>query len=247
MSQGEPLSAEARALLAAVEADLDARGWGRASLAPGRSWARGLAEVCAAALAPGDGPTFALALARGLATITTAQADSFPDNLFADVDYLAVNLARRARDTVDPPAYIAETSAQVVLLQHLFGLGTAINFRYTHDFAYGYDWAKWVAREPTTRARVLPFDREFLTHMERRAGEMLAQIHDEEGDVPTGEARNPFPFDREPAAEAALHRALADRGELPLAAWDPDARPVWDRPYAALRVAQAERMGLSLA
>lgn len=241
------LPAAARALLAATDEAL--RSWAAGSLAPGRTRARTLALVCTAVLRTEDGEATAMALARGLAAVATAQADSFPDNLFADCDYLAANLLRRAREATDPPAYLQETCAQVARLQQLFGRHTAIAFRYTHDFAYGYDWSKWVARGPDTRAGVLPFDREFLAHMEERAHELLALIHVDDADYPTlpsGQARNPFPFSREPAAEAALHRALAVRGELPVEAWDPDARPIWDRPYAALRVAQAERMGLAV-
>lgn len=235
----------ARELLAAAEQRT--RGWSRATLAPERSRARGLAEVCTAALTTDDDDSTATALARGVAEIHAAQARSFPDNLFADHDYMAASLARRARASGDPPAYLAATCKRLAALQLLYGGETAIQFRYTHDFVYGYDWAKWVARGPDARADVLPFDDEFLDHMETRAHELLALIRNEDTvypSLPRGQERNPFPFSREPVDEAALHRALVQRGELPVAAWDPEARPVWDRPYAELRVAQAERMGL---
>lgn len=244
---GSALPQAARALLGAAESELHARGWRRGSLAPGRTHARGLAEVCAAVLAPDDDPALARALARGLADITTAQARSFPDNLFSDCDYLAASLVRRAREATDPAATLTGACVQIARMQRLFGQDTAIRFRYAHDFVYGYDWAKWVARGPDTRAAVLPFDREFLAHMETRAHELLALIRTDDAEyppLPDEQQRNPFPFSREPADEAALHRALAIRGELPVAAWDPDAKPVWDRPYAAMRVDQAGRMGL---
>lgn len=232
-------------LLAAAEAQ--ARGWSHATLAPERGRVRGLAEVCAAAVTADDDEATVMALARGLAEIHAAQARSFPDNLFADLDYMAASLVRRARETADPAASLTAACDQVARLQVLYGRETAINFRYAHDFVYGYDWAKWVARGSDTRHGVLPFDAEFLAHMEMRAHELLALIRSDDAVYPTlpkGQERNPFPFSREPADEAALHRALVQRGELPVAAWDPDARPVWDRPYAELRVAQAERMGL---
>jgi len=235
----------AHSLLAAAEAHT--RGWSHATLSPERDKSRGLVEVCAAALSPDDDEATVMALARGLAEIHTAQARSFPDNLFADHDYMAASLVRRARETTDPAASLTAACAQIARLQRLYGQDTAINFRYAHDFVYGYDWAKWVARGSDTRLGVLPFDGEFLAHMEKRAHELLALIHSDDAVYPTlpkGQERNPFPFSREPADEAALHRALVQRGELPVAAWDPDARPVWDRPYAELRVAQAERMGL---
>lgn len=232
-------------LLGAAEAQT--REWSHATLAPERARAHTLTEVWTAALSPDDDEATAMALARGLAEIHTAQAGSFPDNLFADHDYMATSLVRRARETPDPPASLTAACAQIARLQRLYGQGTPINFRYTHDFVYGYDWAKWVARGTDTRTDVLPFDGEFLEHMERRAHELLALIHSDDAvypSLPKGQERNPFPFSREPADEAALHRALVERGELPVAAWDPDARPRWDRPYAELRVAQAERMGL---
>jgi hypothetical protein len=234
-------------VLTEAEAELLARGWRRGSLAPGRAAASPLPVVWATALAPEDGRAVRLALARGLADIATAQARSFPDNLFADHEYMAASLVRRARAAEDPAAALAESCEQVAGLQRLFGQDTQIRFRYTHDFAYGYDWAKWVAREPESRAGVQPFDPEFLAHMQQRAHELLGLIRVDDSEypsLPAGQDRNPFPFSREPADEAALHQALADRGELPLAAWDPDATPLWDRPYAALRLAQAERMGL---
>jgi hypothetical protein len=237
------------ALSVLAEAEAMTAGWSHATLAPGRARARGILEVCASVLTPDDDPATVMALARGLADIHTAQARSFPDNLFADCDYMAASLIRRARVAPDPAGHLGEACAQIARLQRLYGCGTTICFRYVHDFVYGYDWAKWVAREPDTRAAVLPYDREFLAHMEERAHELLALIRSDDAVYPTlpkGQERNAFPFSREPADEAALHRALVQRGELPVAAWDADARPAWDRPYAALRVAQAERLGLML-
>lgn len=234
------------ALAAIAAAEAQTRGWSHATLAPGRTRARDLKSVCEAVVRDEDG-ALATALARGLAEILTAQARSFPENLFADCDYMAASLIGRARAAEDPLAYMAETSGTIARLQRLYGRETTIRFRYTHDFVYGYDWAKWVARGPETRAEVLPYDPEFLAHMEARAHELLALIRGDDEVYPTlpkGQERNAFPFSREPEDEAALHRALAERGELPVAAWDIDARPVWDRPYAALRVEQAERMGL---
>ena len=62
--------------------------------------------------------------------------------------------------------------------------------------------------------------------------------------LPDEQARNPFPFSREPDGELRLHRALAARGLIPIAAWDPDALPVWSRPFAALRAELATELGL---
>lgn len=237
------------ALAVLAEAEAQTVGWSHATLDPERTRTRGLVEVCASVLTPDDDPVVVMALARGLADIHVAQARSFPDNLFADCDYMAASLIHRARAADDPADHLDATCGQIARLQRLYGCETTICFRYVHDFVYGYDWAKWVGREPDARAEVLPYDREFLAHMEERAHELLALIRSDDAVYPTlpkGQERNAFPFSREPADEAALHRALVQRGELPVAAWERAARPAWDRPYAALRAAQAERMGLSL-
>lgn len=242
----QTLPAAALSLIAAAESRTF--GWSHATLSPTRARARGLADVCTDVLTPEDGPEVATELARGLGEIRMVQARSFPDNLFADCDYVAASLIRRARESADACAYLRTRCAQIARLQHLYGCETQIQFRYVHDFVYGYDWAKWVAREPDARAAVLPFDDEFLAYMEERAHELLALIRSDDAvymDLPKGQERNPFPFSREPADETTLHRALVKRGELPVAAWDPAAQPVWDRPYAALRLAQAERLGLT--
>ena len=144
----------------------------------------------------------------------------------------------------------ASTSAlpQIARLQRLYGQDTAIRFRYVHDFIYGYDWAKWVGRDPDLRAGIGPYDAVFLDHLERRAHELLGLIAVDDPvypGLPDEQARNPFPFSREPEAELRLHRTLAARGLLPLAAWDPAARPVWSRPFAALRAELAAMLGLT--
>jgi hypothetical protein len=235
------------AVAALTAADAAMRGWGLRSLAPDREDARPLVATCAAIASPHDEPATLVALAEALAEISAAQVHGFPDNLCCDFDFLAASLLREARAAADPPATLAARGAQVCRLQRLYGRGTAINFRYVHDFVYGYDWAKWVGRDPATRAGVRPFDAAFLEHMELRGHELLTLIREDDptyGRLPEGQDRNPFPFSREPAAELALHRELARRGEIPVPAWDPDAQPVWDRPYAALRVTCAGALGL---
>ena len=49
---------------------------------------------------------------------------------------------------------VADRFARMARLQHAYGRDTPIHFSYVHDFVYGYDWAKWVARGTDTRIRI---------------------------------------------------------------------------------------------
>lgn len=239
------LPAPAVAILAETDAAL--RGWGHRSLAPAREQGRELLPVCELVAAPGDGPVLLTELARGLAEVAMAQVASFPENLCCDFEFMAADLLRRARAAKDPVGLLRARFGQIARLQRLYGHDTAIRFRYVHDFVYGYDWAKWVGRDPDLRAGVGPYDAAFLDHLEMRAHELFGLIAVDDPVYPAlsdEQARNPFPFSREPEGELRLHRALAARGLIPIAAWDPDALPVWSRPFAALRAELATELGL---
>lgn len=215
------------------------------SLAPGRAKSRSPAEVVA--LVVGDEPPpLREALTQALQEIESAAAAAFPENIYFDLEYLAASLLRTGVHEGEPG--LRELGRRISGLQALYGQNTAIRFRYVHDFVYGFDWAKWVRREPATRAGVGAFERPFVQHMEQRAQE-LGQLIDCDDHtyprLPEGQVRNPFPFSREPAAEAALMRDLAERGLLPVDAWDPAAAPRWDRPYAELRIERARALGLT--
>lgn len=246
------LPGPALARLAACEHALarhGSAGWVRRSLAPGRELARELRVVCGAAARPDDADTTLLALADGVAELCAAMMHSFPDNLCCDLDLVVAQALRRARACVDPATAVNEHFGQMSQLQRLYGEGTPIRFRYVHDFLYGFDWAKWVSRDPDLRMHVGPFDPEFLGQLERRAHELTLLIADDDdvyGQLAPACSRNPFPFSREPADELRLHRELAARGLVPVAAWDPDAQADWRRPSAALRVERAAALGLSL-
>ncbi|MBK7824568.1 hypothetical protein [Nannocystis sp.] len=245
LPQLPPLAADR---LVAAGRELDLHGWVRRSLAPGRELAGELVAVCSAAALPDDDDATLVALAEGVAELCAAQRQSFPDNLCCDLEFLVAQALRRARPRPDPAAALTQQLARMSRLQRLYGGDTAIRFRYVHDFVYGFDWAKWVGRDPDLRAQVGPFDPEFLDHLERRAQALFELIDaDDEvyGQLDGEHSRNPFPFSREPVDELRLHRDLAARGLVPVAAWDPDAQPCWRRPYAALRIARAEALGLS--
>ncbi len=237
--------------LIALDRRLDALGVERRTLDPARERASSFERIGRALLPRtselADGT--AAALADGLSALATAVLDHFPENLFWDLDWLAASfLSEAAREPPRAPARLAESFAAAVELHALFGRVTAIRFRYVHDFAYGFDWAKWVRRDPPARGGVGPFDLAFLHAMRARGRELLALIEQDDATYPrlAGDgARNPFAFSREPEAEAALHRDLARRGLVPVRAWTFDDPPVWDLAFAEQRVARARAMGLT--
>ena len=192
-------------------------------------------------------------LAAGLAKLAEAQLAAFPANLFWDFDLIGADLCAQAQAADAPAALLADRFARMAALQHLYGRDTAINFSYVHDFSYGFDWAKWVAREPSLHADPPgPFSLAFLDYMQRRGHELLALIAQDDRkypSLPRDEARNPFPFSREPAAELRLHRELAKRGLIPVPAWDLGATSLdwgnrWREPFADRRVEVAAELGL---
>lgn len=230
------------AALAALDARID-RG-ARLTLDPAAERPTSLCSL-AESLAPGPlRSPFAIALER----VARAQLHAFPGNLFWDMDALAASLVRQARRAAEPVTRLNELAGHVARLQNLFGSDTAIRFRYVHDFVYGYDWAKWVKRDPDERRDVGPFDAAFLAYSERRAGELMELIAENDAkyhQLPDGQARNPFGFSREPDDEVRLFRDLAERDLLPIRAWETDPALDWEPPYLALREEHAEALGLA--
>lgn len=177
----------------------------------------------------------------GLVRIDAAIVRHFPENLFADLDAIAAVLATR-RDALAHAERIARVHA-------VFGAETPLRFRYAHDFLYGLDWARWVARDPAARRDVGPYDDGFLEYSEQRAAELAALVargDPKYGPLEAGAHRNPFPFKRDLVSERVLHRALAAADEIPVRAWDPAAPAVWDKPFGALREARAAALALGI-
>lgn len=196
-------------------------------------------------------PLLALAtsetIGAGLVAIESAITQHFPFNVFADLDLVARVIARRSEGEGDPAA--RAYADRIAAVHHVFGSESALRFRYVHDFLYGFDWARWVARAPETRRDVGPYDDAFLDYSLQRAAELARLVAEDDpkyGRIAEGTHRNPFPFRRDPEAEIALHQALAASELVPVRAWDPEAPPVWDRPFTALREGKARELGLSL-
>jgi len=236
-----------------------ARGEPPRSLAPDRDHATPLAELHARVLADTDLSAARLSrpLAAGLAGLALAQLDAFPANLFWDLDFIAAAIVDEAA-ALEPAAAAAcveDRFARMIRLQHLYGQATDINFSYVHDFTYGFDWAKWVAREPSLHADVPgPFSRHFLVYMEQRGHELLELIAADDDKYPSlgdDRPRNPFSFSREPAAEVALHTELARRGLIPVETWALDGGGYdwstrWRVAFQDRRVEVAEELGYAI-
>jgi hypothetical protein len=213
----------------------------------GRSRARAPGELCELLLDEGD-RGWADAFAVGLSALAKAQREAFPENIFGDLDYLAASVLRQGRESASTDL-VEELFERLCALQAIYGEATAIRFRYVHDFTYGYDWAKWVRREPGQTGAVGPFDLEFLRYMQRRGDELLELIAADDTKYPTlrdRRHRNPFSFSREPKAERRLFPELATRGLIPVETWRADALPRCEKDFAALRVACASELGLSV-
>lgn len=235
--------ARAVAWLGRVDRGLEARFGSLASLAPRRARASHLAELAERLLPHDAGLAHARPFARGLARVLVAFAEHFPNNLFWDADLIAARLAAQP----DPPSARA-LCAHLVELAAQFGRSSPIRFRYLHDFLFGYDWCRWVAKAPDERRHVGPFDPPFLGYLLRRGAELRELIDHNDatyGRLEPGCFRNPFPFARDPGDEARLYRALADRDLIPVRAWQLDSRPRWDLPYAELRRSVADELGIA--
>jgi hypothetical protein len=232
--------------LVVLDAELDEKDPRRRSLAPDRPRAHGVVEILAASVAAAP-VGLAEVFVDGTCAFVRALADAFPENLLWDLDLPLSTWWRAAIAADDPIAVARELLGLATELQGLFGRATALHFRYAHDFLYGYDWAKWVGRDPEARGAVGPFDRAFLRAMRARGHELLALIA-AGGDatypaLPDTAARNPFAFSREPEAELAIHRALAAAGRIPVPAWCPEAAVSWTSPWATWREQVAARLG----
>jgi hypothetical protein len=231
----------------ALDRELEARG-PVLSLGPGRPRATSLATLVRRHASTGDA-ALDDETARGVDRIVRAMLQAFPDNVFWDLDLLVVRLVENARTTDCPLDVLREHVDAIIGLQEQFGHATAISFRYVHDFIYGFDWARWVARDPATRAEIGPFDPPFVGVMRRR-GEALIDAIDQGSDpkyppLRDERHRNPFGFSRAPRAEVVLHRHLARCGLIPVEAWRVDAQPKWRDDYTQMRRREAQRLGLT--
>ena len=91
----------------------------------------------------------------------------FPENIFYDDEVLAFTLLRSDN--------LEGLFGKLRILLAMFGTHSPICFRYVHDWLYGYDWIKWVSRNPEY-AHTGPFCEEFVDYMVKRGEEIQASI-----------------------------------------------------------------------
>jgi len=219
------------------------------SLSPERNLVRSFSENAPLVLQACNDPDVCLEIAEQFKKILKAQLENFPENIFWDLDYLLLSMATVSQQGHPHRiAAVREMGNKIVDLLTLFGEKTAIRFRYVHDFTYGFDWAKWVKKNPAARQNILPFSMEFLDALAKRGEELLALIEANDRKyhkLPDENHRNPFVFSREPQDEQQLLTCLAKDGHVPIPVWDFHAQPQWMPPFAELRKQCSVRLGIT--
>ncbi|MBW4684119.1 MAG: hypothetical protein KME40_03270 [Komarekiella atlantica HA4396-MV6] len=183
-----------------------------------------------------------------LEDIVHAQLQSFPENIFWDFDFMVHSMLSQAL-VADEGAviFLKSFGEKMVSLTDMFGTKTEIRFRYVHDFMYGFDWARWVQKDPQTRVHVEPFSLVFLDYLLAKGKELLQRIGQDKVKCyklcDTG-YRNPFTFSREPEDEYRLLTYLAQEQLIPVAAWNWNAHPVWNKPFQEIRQQLALKLNI---
>ncbi|MEH2382026.1 MAG: hypothetical protein V7K27_24575 [Nostoc sp.] len=187
-------------------------------------------------------------LQETLECIVYTQLQNFPENIFWDFDFLVSSMLRQAL-VADEGAvpFLTVFGEKMVSLIEMFGNKTEMRFRYVHDFMYGFDWARWVQKEPQNRAHIEPFSLVFFDYLLAKGKELLQRIN--HGQVisyklcETG-YRNPFTFSREPEDEYRLLTCLAEEQLIPVATWNWNTNPVWNKPFQEMRQQLALKLNI---
>lgn len=210
------------------------------SLSPLQETATSLVNMGQTLLTNGDWSCELLdALAGGMAEILNAIIRHFPENIFWDFNYLVFHLLN-----LGDSDHLKETCALISALHVGFGQYSSINFRYVHDFLYGFDWERWVKKDPDKRSHIKPYDLVFLNYLKKRQSELTQLIAADDVTyhrINDGSFRNPFGFSREPQSEITLHRSLARQDLIPVKAWAYDSHPEWQKEYSKLRAQLAKQ------
>ncbi|RUT03048.1 hypothetical protein DSM106972_053560 [Dulcicalothrix desertica PCC 7102] len=178
--------------------------------------------------------------------IIHAQVCNFPENIFWDYDFIVYSMFEQAVSAKEGAIrYLEVFGNKVVELMSMCGCSSEIRFPYLHDFIYGFDWARWVQKDPVNRANIQPFSLTFLDCLHNKGKELLHKISiDDERyhHISTRSYRNPFCFSRDPKDEYKLLTYLAEYQLIPVSAWNWNATTIWDKPFDQLR----EQVSLTL-
>ncbi len=181
-------------------------------------------------------------------SIVRTQLQNFPENIFWDFDFLVSSMLRQALNAEEGAiAFLKVFGEKMVSLTEMFGNKTEIRFRYVHDFMYGFDWARWVQKEPEKRAHIEPFSPLFLDYLLIKGKELLQRIN--HGQIVSYKLcetgyRNPFTFSREPEDEYRLLTYLAKEQLIPVAVWNWNASPIWNKPFQEMRQQLALKLNI---
>jgi hypothetical protein len=209
------------------------------SLNPHKNFATSFVEMGYYITAKNYDPKIITSITDAMELIVDAQLSNFPENIYWDFDFMVHNILNQALVAKEGAFYFLDTFAdKIVSLMNLFGIKKQIHFRYVHDFMYGFEWAKWVQKDPYARSNTEPFGIIFLDYILNRGQEMiqLINLNDSKYHQLTDSVyRNPFPFSREPECECRLLSYMAEEELIPVPAWDWNARPMWNKPFQQIR------------
>ncbi|MBF2064119.1 MAG: hypothetical protein IGS39_06805 [Calothrix sp. C42_A2020_038] len=176
---------------------------------------------------------------KTLEYILNAQLSNFPENIFWDYDFMIHEIIEQAISAKEEAITFLESFAKkLVELMEMFGCSNEIRFRYVHDFTYGFDWARWVKKDPVNRANIRPFNVIFLDYLLNKGKEILQKISVDDiryRHISERSYRNPFRFPRDPKDEYRLLTYLAGYQLIPVATWNWNGGAVWDKPFDQLR------------
>ncbi|MBN3959790.1 hypothetical protein [Nostoc sp. NMS8] len=218
------------------------------SLSPEKTLITSFAELGNFITEENTGIKIIITLQETLESIVRTQLENFPENIFWDFDFLVSSMLRQAL-TADEGAvqFLKTFGAKMVSLTEMFGNKTEMRFRYVHDFIYGFEWARWVQKEPQNRAHIEPFSLIFFDYLLVKGKELLQRIN--HGQVVSYKLcdtgyRNPFTFSREPKDEYRLLTYLAEEQLIPVAVWNWNASPVWNKPFQEMRQQLALKLNI---
>ncbi|NRA45349.1 MAG: hypothetical protein HRU09_10390 [Oligoflexales bacterium] len=210
------------------------------SLDPNKETITPFVELGKAHILPGSDPELVRTAITGFCAIVDSQLYHYPENIFWDFDYLFKTII-----TLKNPEACKNYCQTIVDLQKGYGIHSKIRFQYMHDFTFGFDWARWVAKDPENRKTIKPLDIAFLAYLKQRQTELIELIAHNDEKYPkldTDAPRNPYKFARTPEAEKKLHMQLATKGLVPLEAWKAEPVAQWDEDYTGIREKLSAKM-----
>lgn len=173
----------------------------------------------------------------------------FPENIFWDYNYFSTSIFQEVLKSSTPSETLEDYFFKLNRLLKIFGKDSMISFRYMHDFLYGFDWAKWVRKEPENRKHIAPFEMRFLDYIALRGKELETLIEKNDRKyhkILEGVYRNPFAFSRNIKDETRLLQSLATDGFIPIEGWDYRCTPNWQLPFNDLRKERAKTLAIPL-